>query len=107
MADLALARKVLETEAAAILALAGSAEDDAAVPERRARLLFLYELGLWLADNVSEDGPAAEPRLRVWIAVRANLRRVVEHVSLAEIAGGELPADVERLAEDPEAWITR
>ena len=44
---------------------------------------------------------------RVWIAVRANLRSVVEHVTLADVAGGKLPKAIERLAEDPEAWVTR
>jgi Rrf2 family protein len=44
---------------------------------------------------------------RVWIAVRSNLRAVVEHVTLADLAGGRLPAKVERLASDPEAWVTR
>ena len=44
---------------------------------------------------------------RVWIAVRANLRRVVEHVTVADVAGGSLPAEVDKLAEDPEAWVTR
>jgi Rrf2 family protein len=44
---------------------------------------------------------------RVWIAVRANLRQVVEHVSVADVACGRLPAAIDRLAEDPEAWVTR
>ena len=50
---------------------------------------------------------AAETLPRVWIAVRANLRKVVEHVTLAEVAAGKIPAAVDRLAEDPEAWVTR
>jgi len=50
---------------------------------------------------------AAEALLRVWIAVRANLRAVVERVTIADLASGALPADVERLAQDPEAWVTR
>ena len=50
---------------------------------------------------------AAESLLRVWIAVRANLRGVLEHVSVAEIAEGKLPAAIDRLAENPEAWVTR
>lgn len=50
---------------------------------------------------------AASTLPRVWIAVRANLRMVVEHVTVADIASGKLPAAVETLAEDPEAWITR
>ena len=49
----------------------------------------------------------AEPLKQVWIAVRASLRNVVEHVTLADIAGDELPASVKKLADDPEAWITR
>jgi hypothetical protein len=32
---------------------------------------------------------------------------VVEHVTLADLSGGSLPASVETLAEDPEAWVTR
>jgi hypothetical protein len=43
----------------------------------------------------------------VWIAVRANLRKVVEHVTVADVAGGRLPKVIDRLAEDPEAWVTR
>jgi Rrf2 family protein len=50
---------------------------------------------------------AAEDLLRVWIAVRANLRKVVEQVTVADIATGKLPRSVDRLAEDPEAWVTR
>jgi Rrf2 family protein len=50
---------------------------------------------------------AAEDLLRVWIAVRANLRKVVEHVTVADIANHKLPRAVDRLAEDPEAWVTR
>ncbi len=55
----------------------------------------------------SEYTGAAEALLRVWIAVRANLRKVVEHVTVADVAGGRLPKAVDKLAEDPEAWITR
>jgi Rrf2 family protein len=50
---------------------------------------------------------ASEALPRVWIAVRANLRKVVEHVTVADVASGKLPTAIDRLAEDPEAWITR
>jgi Rrf2 family protein len=50
---------------------------------------------------------ASEALPRVWIAVRANLRQVVEHVTVADVAGDNLPKDVEKLAQDPEAWVTR
>jgi Rrf2 family protein len=50
---------------------------------------------------------ASEALPRVWIAVRANLRKVVEHVTVADVASGQLPKGVDRLAEDPDAWVTR
>ena len=50
---------------------------------------------------------ASEALPRVWIAVRASLRNVVEHVTVADVARGELPASIDKLAEDPEAWVTR
>ena len=52
-------------------------------------------------------GGAAESLLRVWIAVRASLRGVAEHVTLADIADGHLPGAIDKLADDPEAWVTR
>ena len=57
-------------------------------------------------EAVSYAGPALALQ-RVWIALRSNLRGVVEHVTLADLAAGELPTDVDRLAEDPESWTTR
>jgi Rrf2 family protein len=50
---------------------------------------------------------AASSLPRVWIAVRANLRSVLETVTVADIASGQLPKAIDRLAEDPEAWVTR
>jgi Rrf2 family protein len=50
---------------------------------------------------------AAASLPRVWIAVRANLRQVVENVTIDDIARSRLPAAVDKLAEDPEAWVTR
>jgi len=44
---------------------------------------------------------------RVWIAVRKNLRNVVEHVTVADVANASLPDSINRLADDPEAWVTR
>ena len=50
---------------------------------------------------------ASEALPRVWIAVRANLRKVVEHVTVADVASGALPKAIEKLSQDPEAWVTR
>jgi Rrf2 family protein len=55
----------------------------------------------------SAYGGASAALPRVWIAVRANLRKVVEHVTVADVATGRLPAAVEKLANDPDAWVTR
>ena len=54
-------------------------------------------------DSVTYPGPA-EPLRDVWIAVRANLRSVLETVTLGDVARGELPAAVRELVADPEAW---
>lgn len=56
--------------------------------------------------NLSYEGPAA-PLREVWIAVRANLRAVLERVTLADLASGELPAHVMELTRDKDAWLTR
>jgi Rrf2 family protein len=55
----------------------------------------------------SEYKGASEALPRVWIAVRANLRRVVEHVTVADIALGKIPKAIDKLADDPEVWKTR
>jgi Rrf2 family protein len=49
----------------------------------------------------------AEPLRAIWIAVRASLRRVLEEVSIADVAAGELPAHVTALTKDPGAWAKR
>jgi Rrf2 family protein len=46
----------------------------------------------------------AEPLRDVWIAMRANLRAVLENVTVGDIARGELPSAVAELARDPDAW---
>ncbi len=51
-----------------------------------------------------EFGGSAAPLREVWIAVRASLRGVLETVTLADVARGELPASVAELARDPDAW---
>ncbi|MBV9802187.1 MAG: Rrf2 family transcriptional regulator [Solirubrobacterales bacterium] len=52
--------------------------------------------------------PGAASQLpRVWIAVRKNLRSVVEHVTVADVAAANLPDSINALADDPEAWVTR
>lgn len=47
---------------------------------------------------------SAEPLLPLWIALRANVRRILEGVTLADIATGALPEEVRSLAAEPGAW---
>lgn len=46
----------------------------------------------------------AEPLKEVWVAVRANVRAVLENVTLAELASGRFRATVKRLTSDPGNW---
>ncbi|MGY0023824.1 RrF2 family transcriptional regulator [Streptomyces sp. cg35] len=48
-------------------------------------------------------GPA-QPLLPLWVALRANVRKILEGVTLADIAHDRLPDPVRELAEDPAAW---
>ena len=55
---------------------------------------------------------ARGPRLRrqrraaadVWVALRASLRDVLEHVTLADVVAGKLPQQVATLTREPGAW---
>jgi Rrf2 family protein len=57
-------------------------------------------------DQLSYTGHAEAMR-EVWIAVRANLRSVLEHVTLADVAAGKLPKQVSTLTREPGAWERR
>lgn len=57
-------------------------------------------------EHVTYDG-AAEHLQSVWIAVRASLREVLEHVTISDIASGRLPDAVTRRVHDPDAWAAR
>ncbi|MFF9000682.1 RrF2 family transcriptional regulator [Streptomyces achromogenes] len=46
----------------------------------------------------------ARPLLPLWIALRANVRRVLEGVTLADLAADALPEPVRALAAEPAAW---
>ncbi|NKY88937.1 RrF2 family transcriptional regulator [Nocardia veterana] len=49
----------------------------------------------------------AEPLQRVWIALRVNIRAVLEQVSIADIATDRLPDFIAELVRDPGAWTRR
>jgi len=56
-------------------------------------------------EALSYEGPA-ERLPEVWIAVRAALRGVLERVTIADVASGRLPREVEVLTADPDAWTS-
>ena len=64
--------------------------------------------------NIQDDAPEqtsypgnAERLREVWVAVRANLRAVLEQVTLADVTSGELPEPIRELTDHPDAWVTR
>jgi Rrf2 family protein len=64
--------------------------------------------------NIQDQAPEqtsypgnAEQLSEVWIAVRASLRRVLEHVTIADLRDGTIPSDVLELTQDDGARITR
>jgi Rrf2 family protein len=57
-------------------------------------------------DELSYRG-AAEPLKGVWVALRANIRSVLETVTLADVVAGALPEPVRELAEHPESVLDR
>ena len=46
----------------------------------------------------------AQPLLPLWIALRANVRRILEGVTIADLAADDLPDPVRALAAEPGAW---
>jgi Rrf2 family protein len=50
---------------------------------------------------------AAAPLQGVWIALRTNMRDVLEGVTLADLARARLPRRIAALAQKPDSWITR
>jgi len=57
-------------------------------------------------ETTSYQGAAAHLQ-EAWIAVRASLRVVLEHMTIEQIMKGELSPDIARLVSDPDAWVAR
>jgi Rrf2 family protein len=57
-------------------------------------------------EAVSYVGPARSLQ-DVWIAVRANLRAVLEHVTFEDLIHDRLPEEVRALTQDADAWVRR
>jgi Rrf2 family protein len=50
---------------------------------------------------------SAEALQKVWIALRANLRKVLEQTTVADVAQGKLPKEITALTKAEEAWQAR
>jgi Rrf2 family protein len=57
-------------------------------------------------EELEYAGSAKELR-DVWVALRASVRSVLEQVTLADVARGELPPHVVELTQEPDAWVRR
>src|SRR5436190_17252503 len=51
-------------------------------------------------------GGTAAPLGKLWVAVRANLRAVLEEVTLGDVASGDLPDVIDEITSDPSVWLT-
>jgi Rrf2 family protein len=49
----------------------------------------------------------AEHLPQVWVAVRAAIRGVLDETTLAHVLSGDLPPQVGKLLDTPEAWLPR
>ena len=50
---------------------------------------------------------SAERLREVWVALRSSIRAVLEQVTLADVAKGELPPHVAELTREADAWLRR
>ena len=57
-------------------------------------------------EDLAYRGAATELQ-SVWLALRANVRQVLESVTLADLVHGELPEPVLQLSEHPDVWSPR
>jgi Rrf2 family protein len=57
-------------------------------------------------EDLDYSGPAAVLR-EVWVATRANLRAVLEVVTIGDLAAGRLPDSVKALVSEADAWERR
>lgn len=64
----------------------------------------LAQVGDVRPDQLDYKG-SAEPLVEVWIAVRENLRSILESVTVADVASRRLPPIVSGITSDPEAWM--
>lgn len=57
-------------------------------------------------EDVSHTGPSRHLG-ELWVGLRAAIRSVMEHVTLDDLLCGNLPDDLRRLLDEPDAWAPR
>ena len=60
-----------------------------------------------VSPDLLEYNGSAERLRDVWVALRASVRAVLEQVTLADVAKGELPPFIAELTQAPDAWLRR
>lgn len=60
-----------------------------------------------LRPNETTYTGVAEHLPDVWVAMRASLRTVLDETTLEHVLTGKLPEHVRRMAEEPDAWLSR
>jgi Rrf2 family protein len=57
-------------------------------------------------ERMAYEGSSENLR-KVWVAVRASLRSVLDDLTLADVVSDRMPEHVRRLTEAPDAWLRR
>ena len=60
-----------------------------------------------MSPDLLEYEGSAEKLRDVWVALRASVRGVLEQVTLADVAKGELPPHIGELTQAADAWLRR
>ena len=60
-----------------------------------------------MSPDTLEYGGSAERLRDVWVALRSSVRAVLEQVTLADVAKGELPPHITELTQAADAWLRR
>jgi Rrf2 family protein len=57
-------------------------------------------------ERMAYEGSSENLR-KVWVAVRASLRSVLDDLTLADVVADRMPEHIARLTEAPDAWLRR
>jgi Rrf2 family protein len=52
-----------------------------------------------------DEGATDASLLRLWVALRASVRNVLDVTTLSQLASGELPPPIEQLLRQPSSWL--